>query len=296
MSSLLFPQYKHRNSLAIVGFARSSRTLAPYHDLSWDIWGLNEALTTDWFLRKQPSGWFQIHPKWDFMRSNNRNDPAHWKWLREPHDFPIFMQADFAEIPAAVRYPIEEVMDMGGMYLTSSPAMMFALGILMGYQRIGLWGIDMAADSEYNYQKPCMEYWIGIARGMGIEVVLPENCPLLRGNLYAYEDLRAADRTYLGQRSLALRDEFDQRLAYLNRINGRTDEISDLLEDPFVQTRPEVLRFLIERKLKRDEDRILAVNEAAQYEGALGESRYMIRWHDSQNIPADREDVKYEQA
>jgi len=32
-----------------------------------------------------------------------------------------------------------------------------------------VYGVDMKADDEYGYQKPNMEYLIGLARGKGIQ-------------------------------------------------------------------------------------------------------------------------------
>jgi hypothetical protein len=281
-------QYKKNNKLAIVCMAPSSRADAPYEDYSWDLWGLNEALKCDWFKRKDPSAWFQMHPKFDFCRLANRNDPKHWQWLQEEHPFPIFMQYNFRDVPSSVRYPLEEVMDLGGMYLTSTPAMMLALGILMGYKTIGIWGVEMQHESEYGYQKPCMEYWLGIANGLGIEVYLPPNCALLRGNLYAYEDLRAADRTTLGfrkdQLKLAERDVYAQ----YNEMHGRVLELQELLTDPLLADHMDIRKALTARMFARMGDEIAASQVYGEAHGRLHENDHYIDWHDKQNIPDDR--------
>lgn len=38
----------------------------------------------------------------------------------------------------------------------------------------------MAADDEYGYQRPNCEYLIGLARGRGIKVVIPDESPLCK--------------------------------------------------------------------------------------------------------------------
>ena len=49
-------------------------------------------------------------------------------------------------------------------------------------------GIDLAQTSEYAWQRPSVEYWIGIARGAGIEVDIPECSDILKtGEMYAYQ-------------------------------------------------------------------------------------------------------------
>ena len=45
---------------------------------------------------------------------------------------------------------------------------------------IGLWGVDMKAEDEYAYQRPNIEYWLGIAEGKGIKVHIPEASPILK--------------------------------------------------------------------------------------------------------------------
>ena len=54
--------------------------------------------------------------------------------------------------------------------------------------KIELYGVDMAADSEYNYQRPNMQYLIGYARALNIPIYLPDNCSLFssqwKGKLY----------------------------------------------------------------------------------------------------------------
>lgn len=282
-----YTKFKKADKLAIVGMARSSRSEAPFEDYSFDLWGLNEALSMDWFKRKDPTAWFQIHPKWDFQRLFNRNDPKHWQWLQQSHPFPIFMQYDYRDVPSSVRYPLEQVIDLGGQYLTSTPAMMLALGILMGYKQIGIWGIEMQHESEYGYQKPCMEYWLGIAKGLGIQIYLPPNCALLRGNLYAYEDLRAADRTTLGFRRDQLKGEERDAYAQYQEMHGRVLELQELLTDPALDSATRKL--LTARMLARVSDEIAASQIYGEAHGRLHENDHYIDWHDKQNIPDDRQ-------
>ena len=47
-----------------------------------------------------------------------------------------------------------------------------------GEHEIGLWGIDLAEDGEWEYQRANNEYYIGVAEGMGIKVTLPEGSML----------------------------------------------------------------------------------------------------------------------
>jgi hypothetical protein len=63
---------------------------------------------------------------------------------------------------------------------------MFALALLEGYRRIEIYGFEMSDELEYEKQRPCGEFWIGMAMGMGVEIYTPDNCQLLNGELYGY--------------------------------------------------------------------------------------------------------------
>lgn len=67
---------------------------------------------------------------------------------------------------------------IGRTYLTSTMSYMMSDAISEGYREIYLYGITLSAESEYYSQRPAMEWWIGYAQGLGIKVVVPDNCPL----------------------------------------------------------------------------------------------------------------------
>jgi len=45
---------------------------------------------------------------------------------------------------------------------------------------IGMWGVDMAALSEYNLQRPGCQHFLGLARKLGIQIVLPPESDLMQ--------------------------------------------------------------------------------------------------------------------
>jgi hypothetical protein len=76
-----------------------------------------------------------------------------------------------------------------GDYFTNSISFMLALAIDEGYHTIQVYGVDMAQESEYNFQRPSCEYFLGIAKGRGIEIFLPKTSDLLKVRwMYGYED------------------------------------------------------------------------------------------------------------
>jgi len=185
----------HRNSdtCVIVGFAPPSRNSVPWDDLSKDLIGINEELAfTDWFKRKPENiaAWFQLHPRQSFTRADNQNDPNHWKWLRQKHPFPIFMQERYSDVPSSVKYPYDKVTQEFGTYFTSTLTYVMAWAYQQGYKRLELYGFNMASNTEYIKQRPNAHYFIGLMRGKGIDVYVPPNCTLMQGYAeYAYGDV-----------------------------------------------------------------------------------------------------------
>jgi hypothetical protein len=58
---------------------------------------------------------------------------------------------------------------------------MVALALYEGFEEIKLFGIDMSVGTEWGIEKPCMEYWIGRAEGMGVELVILMAAIYLKG-------------------------------------------------------------------------------------------------------------------
>lgn len=175
----------HRfKKVALVGMASSSRRLAPFGNPDYEMWGLNElhckGLPGPW------ARWFELHGR-DRIENNPRT-ANHLHWLKT-RKFPIYMQRAYQDIPGSVEYPLHDVSLLFGMYFTSTPAFMMALAIVVGFERIELYGMDMVLESEYFHQRSCMEYLIGWARGDGIQVQIPASSELLRASyLEGYEE------------------------------------------------------------------------------------------------------------
>jgi hypothetical protein len=42
--------------------------------------------------------------------------------------------------------------------------------------------------NSYRDHRACVEYWLGIAKGMGVRIELPDGCTLMKSPLYAYDE------------------------------------------------------------------------------------------------------------
>lgn len=216
-----------REIVAIVGSARTNRDLAPWDDETVDIWGINEALKFSWMRRADAV--FQMHARWSFTRPNNRNDPQHFEWLKQKHPFPIYMQQEWDDIPSSVAYPLQEVLQLTPYpFFTSTVAYAIALAVLYEYKEIRLFGVEMASDSEYFWQRDCVTYWLGIAAGRGIHVVTPPGATLLHDKLYGYEGAKVIERMQFELRVAGLERERDQAKSRLDEASGKVKLLADM--------------------------------------------------------------------
>lgn len=185
-------QLPKKERVAIVGCADSKKD-APFQLANeWEFWGVNNLHLT---IPKAPwSRWFELHQIAFVNNTYLRRGKADFRgqpvqqYLESLNalNIPIYMQAPWAVVPNAVGYPFKEVIDKFGNYFTNTISWMIALAIMQGFKTIGVYGVDMAVSSplrhqnEYSHQRPSCEYFIGLARGMGIEVILPDTCDLLK--------------------------------------------------------------------------------------------------------------------
>jgi hypothetical protein len=166
--------------IAIVGTAPSSRTLAPFSDPDWQIWGTGPASKD---VLRRIDTWFEMHPL-DFFEKERMFEYLAWI-ATLPR---LFLIKESAEHPNGTVYPLEQMKaEFGTLFFSSSVAYMMALAIMEKPEAIGIYGIDMATDDEYAQQKSGCHYFINEARKRGIEVIIPPESDLIEtGGLYGY--------------------------------------------------------------------------------------------------------------
>ena len=168
--------------IAVVGLAPSTHDDAPYEDPDWEVWGL------PWDNERYPyfDRLFDIHPL-ECIREATPSFyyPGYEDRLREL-GAPLYMQQAYPDIPNAIEYPLKVVSNLVGDYYNSSIAYMLGLAIFEYPDKIGVWGVDMDGPgepghaNEYRDERPNCEYLLGFAKAKGIEIYLPEKCPLLK--------------------------------------------------------------------------------------------------------------------
>lgn len=163
---------------------------APFHDESWTLTSHTSARE---FCKREPDWYFDLHRPECFQQQFKAWNATYYDWLRRLQT-PIFMQeeskAPWNEIPMAVRYPFERVMQESRPYFTNHPAYMIALALQEGVEQIGIWGCQYGTGSEYATQRGSLEYWLGYAEARGVDIILPIRHNTVLGwpkELYGYE-------------------------------------------------------------------------------------------------------------
>ena len=185
-------------SLAIVGSHPDTRENAPFDDPNFEIWLFNEApQKTE--VYKSWDACLQIHKEDVYSSLTNWVNKDHWEWLQQDHgpDKRIFMQDVDLRVPNSVRYPLEEILKLVPYrYLRSSPALMLALAIHLGYKHIKLYGSELSSNTEYRYQAINYMFWIGFAHGRGVNLEMKCWHDEFNQPIYGYEGELQLDQDF----------------------------------------------------------------------------------------------------
>jgi hypothetical protein len=258
-----------RKKFAICGFAQSSRLLAPFEDPAYYIIGLNQLyrhipradvwfdIHRNWREDNVPG---TDHPTWlaqcgmpIFMVERMPELPTSVRYpIERVIDTVVGVDYETSTVAFMVAWAIHEIdrqveaeiaavsnghrpmQDDAGNALTL-PAMDYGkarawIKDRYAEREISLWGIDLIVGTEYDWQKACVEYLLGIAHSRGIVVRLPPASALLKQRWrYGYEiepQQWPIKHTELTKRGEALTSEKNNLIARLQTIDGAIQELS----------------------------------------------------------------------
>jgi len=252
--------------IIMVGSNPRTRGAIPW-DADAEIWTLNEAPMNAWVKRWDVL--FQIHKRWDWDRSNNLAHPNHPLFIKAI-DSPclyckggqekvyadgkevacpwcvkgiytvpdhrngktIIMQDDNEDVPGCVQFPLHEVTNL---YLTSTLAHMLFYAIINKQADIELYGFEAESNTEYAAQRPCIEYWVGYGRGLGISIEAPGS-GLLKGRHYAYDDYDQGYRSRLEMRKRALQIQLNDAEIESVKSEGELNALTPYRELPVIES------------------------------------------------------------
>ena len=171
-------------------FAQGKQTYYPpldFKDESWEIWACSPG---SFGVLPRFTRFFELH-RWE--PGKPWFSPEYCQFLRE-FKGPVYTGGPIPEITNHVVYPLERVeAEFSSYFLSSSLSLMMALAILEieDYRKaypehdqngdiIGFWGVDMAANEEWESQRPGCHHFVLEALRRGIGVYVPPESDLLR--------------------------------------------------------------------------------------------------------------------
>lgn len=267
---------RKKDKVIILGYCPYTLADVPWDNEDFEIWGMNDLYTQI----PRADRWFEMHIR-ELVEKTSRS-ANHLKWLRDAK-LPIYMHNHYDDIPWSVKYPLDEIKNSFpyGDYLNNSCSYMTALAIYMGYKEIRIYGIDMASDMlldrEYGYQRPSCEYWLGIAAGKGIKILIPPKADMLKlRHPYGYVEENEA------------KVKIESRLQdFRGRIAQGEQQKRDLLEQFYdfiikAEDGPPEQSFAKIKEIKTQYKNLRAQTEnininAAKYQGAIEDAEYVIR-------------------
>ena len=175
---------RKKDRLVLLGTA-PSMVDAPLSDETCEVWAVSAYAGHE--MRQHVDVLFEMHLEHYWVTR-----------LQDLKDFhgPVVMQQEHEQIPNSVEFPFEKAVAeyyipaMGeDLYATNTVSYMLMLAGLMGYAEIALYGIHMSHHTEYGYQKPNCEYYLGWLAAKGCKIWLPDRGQLLRAPyLYGYNE------------------------------------------------------------------------------------------------------------
>lgn len=207
-----------RKPLCIIGTASSCGD-APYEEVesdgsyTYDVWGINTALVNKKVLRMDVC--FEMHPKryWGQQMVTDRLNDFGKR---------VVMQDHYDQIPKSEAYPREAIkekyhLDVMGdnLYATNTVTWMILQALEEGYTDISLYGIHMAHETEYAYQRASCMWILGIIhgwiiQGLDYKLTIAEESQLFKAEYeYGFDEPTKAMQ-YLQGRKAGMQAGIDQ--------------------------------------------------------------------------------------
>ncbi len=219
--------------IALVGSAPSSVRSAPYGDPSWTIWGCSPGV---YGVATRVDAWFETHL---YEPGQPWFSPEYCQWLAAlpGRGVTLWVGHENAakQLPGAQVVPHEAILqkyDDCHWFCTSSLFWMMATAIEAKPTKIGFWGVDMAANEEYEMQRAGIHYLTYIARAQGIEVGCPPESDLFTPRFkygidewtHSFRKIRARSAELSNRRNGAVQrmKEAEQEMTFLS---GALDDI-----------------------------------------------------------------------
>ena len=222
---------KKLRQIAMIGTAPSTRGDAPFKDTAWEIWGQADY----WKDMSHISRWYEFAP----IEKLKGAFPEYMEFLKDAK-FPVYMRKHYDDFPTSVPFPFEDMAkQFGREFMSATLVWMICQAVTEHINGdeigiIGLWGYDLAIDSEYVSQRPglrhmewiCREYLPAIGKPP-ITVAIPRGSDLTISPIpypFAEDDIMVAKIRRRKRDVNARIQRAQQQLSELNAAVAKTEE------------------------------------------------------------------------
>jgi hypothetical protein len=177
--------------IALVGSAPASVRMAPYSDPTWQIYGCSPGV---YGVAARVTEWFELH-RWEPGQPWFSPEYVQWMTALPQRGATLWVGGVVPSIPESKIYPFDEVLadyDPQRWFCSSSLFWMMARAIeaikdeaaaagrtiSSEHDKIAFYGVDMAAESEYEMQRAGIHFMAYRAAALGIEVGAPPESDL----------------------------------------------------------------------------------------------------------------------
>jgi len=219
--------------LAIVGAEERTRNNAPFDNPDYDIWVISNWANAEWV--KRCDAVIEVHNP--SLYKNHPKDAGYWEWLKQNETAIIYMQSPDRLISKSVEMPLDDLLSLTGnlkvmgqaaKVINSSVAFALALAIHLEYQEVDIYGVEMAASSEYKSQQPVFAFWVGYAAGKGVKLNINCTEKLFVQPVYGYESPFNNEEMYSYLSGLKLqKNEIEKQN---NMLDGAIQVVRQMLE------------------------------------------------------------------
>jgi hypothetical protein len=155
-----------------------------YDDNKVQTWGINSHIMSrpfDIIFEPHDVEWWLENC--DKIRTWHKPDHQYRRHIDRVNEMeiPYLTLKHYPFIPTSKAYPVEDICrEFGVDYFTGGIDYMLAYAIYKKFDKIDIYGVHTVYDDEYDYQKPSLEFWIGVAIGRGIKITVHGSHSLLR--------------------------------------------------------------------------------------------------------------------
>lgn len=167
-----------RSKVAICG-AAGARSM-PWDDPTFECWAMNNF----WNAARDSSGrlaasrWWEQHQITPDAFGPHAGAPIQdandMRWINTC-PVPLYTTEPWPANPNAVVWPVDAMAAKYRDYFTCTFAMQVCQALDEGFEELHVYGLELLAGTqrELSVESSCLAYWLGLAEGRGVKVVIP---------------------------------------------------------------------------------------------------------------------------